>query len=377
MFKFGFNIESITIIFWAVLSICVLVALGYFVGNLDCNKKSKSVIPTKSLKEETGWTSDNFEKLKDKIKLENAEIFTGKFSISPDIPDLLDCVTHTFTLKYNDPKLIDDSNFDSRVKQLIIDCKESMRKTEEDPKRYPDSDPGPPVWSPSVIKKFKGMFKRMLTIEPYEPTSSRITPKSPDSEQLDCILHKLQSEFKYPRDMIKIFRTNENQTKELIIRITGECNYNIRFNTAQGVIIWDDQTRKILENLLKSLYSKSLNDSGIACLTKQISDYTNDIAVLTDHTKLKAIVSPVLILQCKQIGDVPEWTEGDLKKINNQLIFQDKLGRQPTLTESNCFLIKLMERFSSLEKVKEHDQRHGPAFIDEIMNDCNISSLKL
>jgi hypothetical protein len=36
-----------------------------------------------------------------------------------------------------------------------------------------------------------------------------------------------------------------------------------------------------------------------------------------------------------------------------------------------------MERFSSLQKVKEHDQRHGPAFIDEIMNDCNISSLKL
>jgi hypothetical protein len=295
-----------TIIFCVVLSICVLVAIGYFVGNLVCNKESKSVAPTNSLKEENNWTSDNFEKLKYKIKLENAEIFTNEFSISPNIPDLLDCVTHTFTLKYNDPKLIGDSNFDSRVKQLITDCKESMKKTKEDPERYPDSDPGPPVWSPSVIKKFKGMLERMLTIESYEPTSSRINPKSPNSDQLDCIIDKLKRKFENPRDMIKLFRTNEKETKELIFRITGECNYNL---VPQGSKIqWDEDSILMLKFRI-IINDASTTDVPILYTKGLISCVTEDI--MSKITNLDNITTPLLEESKK------ECRKSDLRKFIN------------------------------------------------------------
>jgi hypothetical protein len=361
-FTFGLNIETMTIIFCVVLSICVLVAIGYFVGNLVCNKESKSVTPTNSLKEENNWTSDNFEKLKDKIKLENAKIFTGKFSISPNIPDLLDCVTHTFTLKYNDPKLIDDSNFDSRVKQLITDCKENMEKTEKDPERYPDSDPGPPVWSPSVIEKFKGMFERMLTIESYEPTSSQITPKSPNSEQLDCIIDKLKRKFENPRDMIKIFRTNEKETKELIIRITGECNFNL---VPQGSKIqWDEDSiimlkfRIILTDISTTdvpiLYTKGL----ISCVTEDIS---------SQITNLDDITIPLLEKsknKCRQsdlrnfINYWPDETSIDKLRKNKlrtdiSITFKRMTGKYNADKEINCIVHTIEDIFKNSEEYEK------------------------
>ena len=372
-FTFGLNMETLIFIFCVVLSSCVLVTIGYFVGNKICNKKSNGVTSTKSLKEEeTGWTSDNFEKLKDKIKLANVDIFVDKYSISLDIPDLLDCVTHTFTLKYNDPKLMNDSNFDSRVKQLITDCKKNMRKTEEDPDS--DSDPGPPVWSPSVIKKFKAMMKGKLTIESYDPAP---TQRSPTSEQLDCIVKKLQSEFKNPRDMLKIFRTNQEKTKELIIRIASECNYKIVPNMDQEVIIWDNDTLLMLKDKLRSLYVNAdfLNDDELKCLAGKISRITNDPTVITNPAKLTALISPSLILECKQKGSSTLWTPEDLSKTIIQMsgVLSEKLGKEPSIAYLNCFVIKIMEKFPSLAKVKEQDRVGNLTYISEFMNHCGNS----
>lgn len=361
-FTFGLNIETMTIIFCVVLSICVLVAIGYFVGNLVCNKESKSVTPTNSLKEENNWTSDNFEKLKDKIKLENAKIFTGKFSISPNIPDLLDCVTHTFTLKYNDPKLIDDSNFDSRVKQLITDCKENMEKTEKDPERYPDSDPGPPVWSPSVIEKFKGIFERMLTIESYEPTSSQITPKSPNSEQLDCIIDKLKRKFENPRDMIKIFRTNENETKELIFRITGECNYNL---VPQGSKIQWDEHRILMLKFRIILTDISTTDVPILYTKGLISCVTEDI--MSKITNLDNITIPLLEeskKECRKsdlrkfINYWPDETSIDKLRKDNlrtdiSITFKRMTGKDNADKEINCIVHTIEDIFKSSEEYEK------------------------
>jgi hypothetical protein len=88
-FTFGLNIKTLTIIFCVVLSICVLVAIGYFVGNSGCNKESKSVSTTNSLKEDTGSKSENFEtldeisKTSDNVKKCSAENFLN-FNFVPD-----------------------------------------------------------------------------------------------------------------------------------------------------------------------------------------------------------------------------------------------------------------------------------------------------
>ena len=365
-FTFGLNIETLMFVVCVVLSAFVLATIGYFVGNKFCNKKSKGVTSTKSPeKQEILWTSENFEKLKDKINSVNPTIFEK--SAKPDEPDLLDCVTHTFTVKYNDPKFMNDSTFDSKVKELITYCTESLKKTEEDEEKYPNPDPGPPVWSPSAIKKFKGMMKKI----------GENTSKPPTSEQIDCIVNKFQTKFENPRDMLKIIN------HELIIQIAGECNYKIVPNTDtdtdtdQEVIIWDNDTLRMLKDKLRSLYVNAdfLNDDDLKCLAGKISSLTNDPTVVTNPAKLTALISPSLILECKQKGSGTLWTPEDLSKTSTQMsgVLREKLGKEPSIAYLNCFVIKIMEKFPSLAKVKEQDTVGNLSYISEFMNHCGNS----
>ena len=345
-FTFGLNIKTLLLIFCIILSACVIVTIGYFMGKQLCNKKSDGITSTKSLKEEeTLWTSVEYDTLKDQINLVILEEVktVEKFSHSPDSPDskdfLLECVTNKFTLQYNDPKLMKDSNFNSKVKRLITDCKQSIIEKKKDPS-YPDPDPGPPVWSSSAIKKFKSSIKQLLNDRSPQP----------NEEQFNCIVKKLLARFKTPRDMIKL---KYDESLSLLEKTMKVCGYNQESKVVVGnTIIWNNP-----ENLLKLKAKIILVDSSIldtegllSCVARKISENITDPNSIND----------VMINQYKEYI----CTMGQLKtstlKLSDKVIvggyfinkFKEMKGRNPTEEEKGSIISRCEKIFETIEEFK-------------------------
>ena len=193
---------------------------------VECNYK---IVLNRDKKQETLWTlwtPSKYEALKDKIKsvmeeVKTVETYVDSSNSSDDL--LLECVTNRFTLDPNAFKLMEDSNFNSIVKQLVERCKER-----------PDIDPGPPIWTPSAIETFKSSVKTML--------HDRSPP--PSEEQFNCIVTKLLAQFKTPRDIITL---NRDESISLLEKTMKVCGYNPESKVVVGnTINWNNP-----ENLLK------------------------------------------------------------------------------------------------------------------------------
>ena len=338
-FTFGLNIETLILVFCVVLSACVIVAIGYFVGNNICNKKSVGVTPTKSLKEgvtptkslkeqETLWTPAKYEALKDKINLVMKSETVETYQDPPDSSELLKCVTNIFTLDPNAFKLMEDSNFNSIVKKLVERCKES-----------PNPDPGPPIWTPSAIETFKSSVKKMLHDRSAQPSE----------EQFNCIVTKLVARFKNPRDMITL---NRDESISLLEKTMKVCGYNpvVVGNT----IIWNNP-----ENLLQLKAKIIIVDSSIldtegllSCVARKISENITDPNSIDD----------VMINQYKQficmMGELKASTsfpDADKNQISDYFIpkFKQMEGRDPTKKEKGCIISTCEKIFETIENFEE------------------------
>ena len=350
-FTFGLNIETLILVFCVVLSACVIVAIGYFVGNNICNKKSVGVTPTKSLKEvvtptkslkeqETLWTPAKYEALKDKINLVMKSETVETYQDPPDSSELLKCVTNIFTLDPNAFKLMEDSNFNSIVKQLVQRCKES-----------PDIDPGPPIWTPSAIETFKSSVKTMLHDRSAQPSE----------EQFNCIVTKLVARFKNPRDMIKL---NRDESISLLEKTMKVCGYNPESKVVVGnTIIWNNP-----ENLLKLKAQIIMVDSSIldtegllSCVARKISENITDPNSIDD----------VMINQYKEyictMGELKASTLKPSDKVILEAYFIPKfkeIGRDPTKKEEGCIISTCKEIFETIENFEEFKNLKDTGLID-------------
>ena len=355
-FTFGLNIETLMFVLCVVLSACIIVAIGYFVGNNICNKKSVGVTPTKSLKEvvtptkslkeqETLWTPAKYEALKDKINLVMKSETVETYQDPPDSSELLKCVTNIFTLDPNAFKLMEDSNFNSIVKQLVQRCEDS-----------PNIDPGPPIWTPSAIETFKSSVKTMLHDRSPQPSE----------EQFNCIVTKLVARFKNPRDMIKL---NRYESISLLEKTMKVCGYNpvVVGNT----IIWNNP-----ENLLKLKAQIIMVDSSIldtegllSCVARKISENITDPNSIDD----------VMINQYKQficmMGELKASTsfpDADKNQISDYFIpkfkeMKEMKGRDLTDKEKECIPFRCKEIFENREKFEEFKNLKDTGLINDFI----------
>jgi hypothetical protein len=338
-FELGLNMQTFLIVLVSIglISLCIYLLVKRF-----SNKKSE---------ETTKWTPTDYNKLKDKINSEiNSEdgknLADGKpvekYSELADLQsvELLDCVTNRFTLEYNDPKFIDDSEFKSRVQKLKVYCEDGLKKHKDDPRNNTDPDPGPPVWTDEIIEKFKSVIKQSLENAPTQPT--------PD--QLECIVRNIVSRYKFPRNLPKV---NEKQTNEMIEEVMKECKYNL-----VSKIQWDEDSISMLKFRIM-LTDVSTTDVPILYTKGLISCVTEDI--LSKITNLDDITIPLLEAskkKCRESGLkilINFWPETSRNKLRDDMSseFKRMVGKDNADKEINCIVHTIEDIFKNSEEYEK------------------------
>jgi hypothetical protein len=273
-FKLGFNVQTVFIVICITSSLCLLFFGGYLISKICCNKKSeetkklaeitKPAVTTKPAEitkpagttkpaEITKWTPVDYNRLKDKVNLELNSV-DGKIVEKYSKDTLVKCVTNRFTVEYNDPKFIDDSDFKSKVQKLKAICENGLE----------NADPGPPIWTNEVINDFKNNIA-----DSFKEAS---TP--PNSYQLDCIVRKIRDQNQFPRDLGKL---NEKEKNEMLLKIMQECNYNPSSNVGESTFWSNPEHILKLKALILKYDSSILNTTGLlSCVTKEIISEIND-----------------------------------------------------------------------------------------------------
>ena len=358
-FTFGLNAPTIGISICIVILIVSSLVGAFFLGKQASNKKSN---------ETTSWNSTNYEILRNKINLiMKSQGIIENFS-SPDAPSLLDVVTNILTLE-NNPKIMDKSDFNDKVKQVIMDTKYLMELRKTDP-MIRDPDPGPPVWTAEHIKKIKKNVEMFMSLQdPNQLTKEGRYP--PTDKQLDCIITKIIANFKNPRDMKEM---SMDEGFGLLQKCAKDCNYNwVPPTGPPDKIIWDDANLQKLKSRIISLSddrSISLSDMSLFdCLTGKIINYYDSEFIL-DDTKFKPLVNQ-LIQECK--GNRPisggGWTKVAIDQIKidikNSLV--QMLGKDPTNEQLDCIVNKIVARFKSPSEMASQE---GMALMQNFFSEC-------
>jgi flagellin-specific chaperone FliS len=288
-FIIGLNTPTILVLICIAILVALSGLIGYFIQKRACDKKPKCIDKKPEM---MIWDSTNYNKLKDKIRDRIKVVLAEKienYQDSPDspdspesieskiFPDLLDCVTNRFTLQYNNPALIEDSDFDARVKEIIIYCKDKMQKRMTNPDDH-DPDPGAPIWTDDIVNKFTNLMKMSLSKAPTQPNTN----------ELSCIVNKVKSRIT-PRNMMA---QKSEETINFLNKIFEECNYKQKFPTNymsdSKIDFKNSENVKKLKDLIKSLgYSLDTDNSLVECIaSKIIQRYdNNDPEVTTDIIK--------------------------------------------------------------------------------------------
>lgn len=342
-FKLGFNIQTVLVVICIISSLCLLFFGGYLISKTCCNKKSeettklaeitKPAVTTKPAEitkpavttkpaEITKWTPVDYNRLKDKVNLELNSV-DGKIVEKYSKDTLVKCVTNRFTVEYNDPKFIDDSDFKSKVQKLKVICENGLE----------NADPGPPIWTPEVINDFKN------NIADYLKEASR----PPESVELDCIVGKIKDRIQFPRDLGKL---NEKEKNEMLIKSMQECKYNL---APQGSNVGENTFWSNPEHILKlktriiDSDNTILNIKGLlSCVTKEIIRDRE----ITDPNKIDNGIIQTKKTYCSDNNDFDRptslynWTDSDLKNIEFYFIrqFETNYNRYPTEQQLKCMV---------------------------------------
>ena len=366
-FKLGFNIQTMLTIICIISSLCLLFFGGYLISKTFCNKKSeetkklaeitKPAVTTKPAEitkpavttkpaEIMKWTPVDYNRLKDKVNLELNSV-DGKTVEKYSKDTLLKCVTNRFTVDYNDPKFIDDSDFKSKVQKLKAICENGLE----------NADPGPPIWTDEVINDFKNNIA----------DSFKEASKPLESVKLDCIVQKIIDRIKFPRDLGKL---NEKEKTEMLIKIMQECNYNVGERT-----FWSNPEHilKLKAEILK--YDNSiLNTKGLlSCVTKEI------IRTINHPSEIEETI-PNSIRSCREnnitfdkFKSSYHWVDPDFdEKIKPLFIVEfRKMNINPTPEQLKCIADTSKDIFETpeqLEKIK--DKALQMSFIYLIIGKC-------
>ena len=345
-FIFGFNIQTL------LLVIFIIILLGLIIFGIVksvSNKKSKQPTIVKideptigktegptigKTEEPTKWTADSYDELINKIKsvMNPAEVKTvEKYSESLESESLdsklLECVTNKFTLEYNDPKFINDSDFNSKVEKIRNDCNNYITN----PKFYTDPDPGPPFWSTRAINKLKdAISKDGIPDKITKTVKYALIPT-----QLDCIVNKIIAKYKNPRQL----NLKNDQTHTMIVKIMEECKDNSQL----------DQDMLKFRIILKD--SSILNTKGLlSCVTEDIG---SKITNLDDITQDLLETSKNICKNNVKLN--PPWPVPDVNKLKSDMsvTVEIMLGKRPQdinqdiNQELNCIVDKIVDIFKS------------------------------
>ena len=354
-FTIGFNAKTIGFAVCIVILVALLLVGAFFLGKRACNKKSDETTP---------WNPTNYNMLRDKINLIMKSEGIQTVETFSDVPNLLDCVTNNFTLKFDDPKFMSNSNFNYIVKDIIRECKYLMEKRKTDPS-IPDPDPGPPVWTDYTIKKFKTMMiNHMFNTQTIKPTDT----------QLDCIVGKIITNFNNPRNMKYL---TQEEGLSLLKKLSKDCNYEFIIPSISGSsIIWDDDNLQKLKSRIIELSDDSSISSAdqpfFDCVTAKISKSYNDLSLITDNTKFKPLVNQ-LIKECKEssghIGG--GWTQVDIDQTKSDMkkVLLEKLVKDTTNEQLDCIVNKIVTKFKSRSEIATLGNQ-GFAVMEAIISEC-------